>query len=94
MEEGVSASDIIDQQRTNCSLVVGSGDCLERFLSCCIPYLDFDGFVFDLNGFASEFNAYGELVLVAKFVIGELEEKTGFANCHIATRNKQNKERR
>lgn len=49
--EAFPASDIVHDQCSNRSLVVGPGNRLEGFLAGCVPDLDFNHLVADLDVF-------------------------------------------
>ena len=82
MRERVPPRDIVDEQRTSCTSVVGPGDGLERFLASSVPNLQLDVLVVDLNGAGSKFDADGEVVLLTEALVCKLEEQAGLADTY------------
>ena len=83
MQECISSRDVVDQQGTYCTPIVGASDGSEIFLSCGIPDLEFNIFVFDGDGFGPELDPDGDIVSGSGFVFDELEDDAGLANTGI-----------
>lgn len=53
------------------TLVVGVGDSSETFLSRCIPNLQFDALVLQVERFKAEVHSNGRHVVLTELVVGE-----------------------
>eukprot|EP01083_Nonionella_stella_P070133 187485_1 len=74
LKGGVLAN-VINEEGTNCSAVVGGCDSAITFLSGGIPDLGLDGFSLCLDGFGGEFDANCGFGFEVKFVTGEAGKK-------------------
>lgn len=75
MIEGFFSSDIVDQKSSSCSSVVRSGDALERFLACSVPYLKLNVFIVNFDRSAAKLNSDSEVMLLSKPLVGELKKQ-------------------
>ena len=82
--ECFSSSNIVDEDCSDRTSVVGSGDGTEVFLSGSIPNLKFYIFVLNMGGFSSKLDADGDIMGVSGFVLDELQDNAGFAHTRVA----------
>lgn len=68
--KGLPISDWIYEQNPCCTLVVGLGYSPEPLLPCCIPHLQLDPFVLELDDFCTEVNSDGWDVCGGEVVAG------------------------
>ena len=78
--EGFLTSNVVHEQGPCRTSVVGSCYAFERLLTGGVPYLELNVFFVYLDGPASEFDSNGEVVLLPKPLIRELQEQTGLAD--------------
>ena len=74
MREGVSSSDVIDQEGTSGSSVVRPGYRLERLLAGRVPNLQLDVFLLDLDCASAKLNTDCQVVLLAESFVRELKQ--------------------
>ena len=83
MQECIPASDVVNEEGTNSTSIVGTSDGSEIFLPCCIPYLKFDIFILYGYGFGTKLNADGDIMGGSGFVFDELKDDAGLANASV-----------
>lgn len=69
-------TDIIDEQYTHGTSIIGSGDGLESFLASSIPNLQLDPLVIEINGSDLEINTNGGNKRRSELVFTESQKKT------------------
>lgn len=74
--ERLLLGDIIDQQSSDGTPVVGPGDRPEILLPSGVPDLQLNVFIFDLDGLRPELNPDGHIVREPSFILYELEDDT------------------
>lgn len=84
MSKGVSSRDIIDQQCSYSTPVVGSRNRSKVLLASSIPNLKFDSFITNCNGFSSKFYPDGDIMSCSCFILNKLKDNTRFAHTCIA----------
>jgi hypothetical protein len=83
--ESVTASDVIDQQGTGSSTVVGASNALKALLpsleksmnltfTYSVPDLEFDVLIVDLDGSCTELDPDSQIVLLPEALVCELEK--------------------
>jgi hypothetical protein len=77
---GLVLADIIDEQRSHRTAVVGGGDGAVALLASGVPDLGFDGLGVDLDAAGCEFDANGGFAVQIELVAGEAGEEVGFAD--------------
>ena len=80
MIKSFAARNVVNEQSAGSAAVVASGDGSEGLLAGCIPNLEFDLFVADSDSASAEFDADGQIVVIAESFVGELQKQTGFAD--------------
>lgn len=70
--KGVLPGDIVDEEGSDGTPVVGASDRAKVFLSSCIPYLQFDNLLINFKIFGSEFDPDGDIMSVVNFLFDEL----------------------
>lgn len=80
MRERIASGYIVDKQSTRSSTVVGTSDGLERFLSGCVPDLEFDVFLCNLDGSSAKLDANGQIVLLSESLVSKLKKQAGLAD--------------
>ena len=78
--ECLLAGDVIHKQGPCCTSVVAPSDGLERLLACSVPNLQLDVLVVNLDGPGTKLYANGEVVLLPKPLVRELQKKAGLAD--------------
>lgn len=78
--EAVTPGDVIDNEGCDGALVVRTSDRLERLLAGCIPNLDLQAVLTDLNVFGGELHPQGRLMLGLVTILCELQAKAGLAD--------------
>ena len=68
--------------------VIGSSNCVETFLTGCVPNLQFDFLSSQFNCLDFEVNANGRNKSGVKGVITESEQNTGLANSGVTNQQK------
>ena len=86
--EGDTASDVVDQQSSRGTAIVGAYDRTEAILTCGIPDLQLAVGTFDLKSLGTEFHANSYLVVIAVALIGELQQNACFADGFVADDDK------
>lgn len=77
----VPTCDVIHKKRAVGTMVIGSGDTLEAFLSRRVPYLDLNRLAFScLNRSRAKLDTDGHIVRRFEAVLEELKEEGGFAH--------------
>ena len=66
---------VVYEQGAGGSTVVAAGDRLEGLLTGRVPDLELDLLVIDFDGARPELDTYGQVVLLAKTLVRELEEQ-------------------
>ncbi len=84
MVKCVFASDVVHQQGSDCTSIIGSSDRSKILLACSIPYLKFYVFTADLNRLGSELHSNSYVVCTASFILDELKDNTGFAHSCVS----------
>jgi hypothetical protein len=77
--------DIVDEESTDRTTVVGAGDGPEILLPSSIPYFEFDCLVFDLNGLRTELDSNRNIVGGPCLVFNELKYDARFAHSYMNT---------
>jgi hypothetical protein len=80
MIERLASGNVVDQQGTGRSSIVGTCNRSERFLAGRIPNLQFDLFAIDRDHAGTEFNADGQVVNGLETFVGELEQQARLAD--------------
>ena len=75
VRECVSASDVIDQECTCGTAVVGARDALEALLASRVPDLKLDILLLNLDSARSEFDANSQIVLLTESLVSELQQQ-------------------
>ena len=92
MLKGISPSDIIHQESSRSSSVIGTGNGTEGFLARGIPNLQFDLHVILHRDHAgTEFNSDGQIMDRLKALVCELEEQTRLSDTCRRLTKKMNK---
>ena len=73
MGECFFASYVVDKECTDGTAVIRPGNGPEILLACSVPNLEFDVFIFDGDGFGTEFNADSNIVGSSGFSLNELK---------------------
>lgn len=63
-------------------------DCSEPFLACRVPNLKLDSFAIQFNGSNLEIDADGADVAFRIGIVGESQQKAGFANAGVTNQQK------
>ena len=84
MSKGVSSRDIIDQQCSYSTPVIGSSYRSKVLLASSIPNLKFYSFITNCNSFSSEFYSNGDIMSCSCFILNKLKDNTRFAHTCIA----------
>ena len=82
--EGLLVIDGICEDDTGRSLVVSLSDVSKSLLSCCIPDLQLDFRVINVDGFEFEVHTNGGYVAVLEDTIAELSQQVGFTYPTVA----------
>lgn len=77
-------ADVVHEQRTDCTTVVGRSDGAVALLARGIPDLGFDGLGIHLDRSSSEFYANSRLGIEVEFVPSESTEKVGFTDAGVS----------
>lgn len=80
-------ADIVNEEGTDGTTVVGGGDGAVAFLTSSIPDLRLDGLGVDLNGSRGELDTDGGLGVEVELVSGESAEKVGFTDTGVSDQN-------
>ena len=75
MSEGVSPCDIVYEQGTGCSSIIGPCDGFERFLAGSVPNLQLDVFLVELDSASPKLDADGQVVLLTESLVCKLEQQ-------------------
>jgi hypothetical protein len=81
---GLVLADVVDQQRSDGTAVVGRGDGAVSLLAGRVPDLGLDGFGVDLDGAGGEFDADCGFGVEVELVAGEAGEEVGFAYARVS----------
>ncbi len=84
MSECLLSGDIVYEQGSNGASVVGACDGSEVLLSCSIPDLKFDIFIFDGNSFGTEFYSDGNIMGSSGFSLNKLENDAWFSDSSVS----------
>lgn len=87
MNKCLLSGNIVYEKGTDSASIIGPCDGTEILLSSCVPYLQFDVFIFDRNGFSTKFNANRYIMCCSCFSFDKLKNHTGFTNSSIANYN-------
>jgi len=82
--KGGMLGNIVDEESTDSTTVVGGGDSAVTFLTGRVPDLGLDGFSLSLDGFGGEFDSDGGFGFEVEFVACEAGEEVGFSNSGVA----------
>ena len=77
---GLVLADVVDEEGTDRTAVVGRSDGAIALLSCRIPDLGLDGLGVDLNGPGRELNTNGRLGVDVELIAGESAQKVGLSD--------------
>ena len=81
--ESLQSRDVVSQEYAVSSPVEYLGDALELLLTCCVPNLELEDSLFELDEQCAELYAYCDLMVRHKFIIGESVEEAGLSNRRI-----------
>lgn len=87
---GLVLADIVDQQCSNSSAVVGRSDGAVAFLTGGVPDLSLDGLCVDLDAAGGELNANGRLGVEVELVASETAQKVGFTDAGVSNQDDWN----
>ena len=76
----VVPGNIVDEQGSDGTAVVGAGDGPEIFLASSIPDLQFDGFLAHLNDLRAKFNSNSSVMVIFELVVEKLQYDGGLPN--------------
>ena len=82
--EGLWLREVIDNDSSNGSSIVGIGNGSESLLSSCVPNLIFDGFVFEMNGLGGELDPNGGFRIHGKGVLNKAGEEISLSNARVS----------
>eukprot|EP00443_Scrippsiella_acuminata_P065453 CAMPEP_0115496358 /NCGR_PEP_ID=MMETSP0271-20121206/65727_1 /TAXON_ID=71861 /ORGANISM="Scrippsiella trochoidea, Strain CCMP3099" /LENGTH=239 /DNA_ID=CAMNT_0002925031 /DNA_START=406 /DNA_END=1122 /DNA_ORIENTATION=+ len=78
--EGVTAGDVVHQERSTGSAVVRARNGAERLLTCSVPDLELDLFVLNRDEARPKLHTNRKVMVGAEALIGELQKQAGLAN--------------
>ena len=76
--------DVVDEQGSDSTTVVGRSDSAVSLLSSSVPDLCLDRLRVDLNAASSEFDADGRFGVQVELIAGESREKVGLSDTRVA----------
>lgn len=82
--EGANIGEREGEQNACGSSIVGLGDVSKSFLTCGVPYLQFDCFIVIVDNFRLEVDSDGGSVGADKALIGEACDERGFAYSSVS----------
>jgi len=74
--ESVTSGDVVDKKRTTSTSIVGPRDRSERLLPCCVPDLELNLFVLNIDETCAEFHSNGQVMVSSEAFVRELQKKT------------------
>jgi hypothetical protein len=80
-------ADVIDEERTDCSTIIGRSDCAITFLTRSVPNLRLDCLCVNLNGSRGKFDANGGLGVKVELVASEAAQQVGFPDSGVTNEN-------
>lgn len=77
---GQVLGDVIDKQGSDCAAVIRPSDGSKVLLTCSVPYLEFNVFIFNSDGPGGKLYPQCYLVILVHPLLDELQDYAGFAN--------------
>ena len=74
------SSNIIHEQCSGSASVIAAGNTFKGFLSSGIPDLQLNVLIINLHSATAEFDANGQVMLLAEALVSELQQQARFAN--------------
>jgi hypothetical protein len=84
---GLMLADIVDEERTDCSTVIGRGDGAVSFLTSSVPDLRLDRLCVHLNRPGGKFHPDRRLGIEIELVTGKSAQQVGFSDSGVTNKN-------
>ena len=82
--ERLLPGDVVGQEDAVGTTVEYFGDTLELFLAGCVPNLELEHLLLELDEEGAEFDSDGDLMIGHEFIIGKSVQEAGLAHCGVA----------
>ena len=84
---GLMLADIVDEERTDCSAVIGRGNGAVSLLTSSVPDLRLDCLCVHLDRSGREFHPDGRLGIEIELVAGKSAQQVGFSDSRVTNKD-------